>query len=656
MAKKSRKKSGKSKSTAIALAGIEVRLRNLKIIIFCLGAMLYANTLGHDYTQDDAIVIYENMYTTQGVAGIPGLLTKDTFFGFFKVEGKSRLVQGGRYRPLTPVMFALEWQLVGRSPWLGHLINALLYGLTGILIFLVLHWIGKHSSLKGNEQYFALAGTLLYLFHPLHTEAVANIKGRDEMMAFLLSMTALWLLLKSQPVVRQRYIWLSALCLFGALLAKENAITFLFIVPLTLVCFANQSWPRALKQTLPLLGATIFFLLIRGMVIGWSFGDAPRELMNNPFIKIVGNQYVDFSAGEKFATILFTLGKYIQLLFFPHPLTHDYYPRHIGVMTFSDWRVAISLLGYLGLAALAVVGLRKKHVWAYGMMFYIATLSIVSNIVFPVGTNMSERFMYMPSLGWSIAIAALLVMLYRKQKRLAWGVLLVVTVLFGLKTVMRNTVWKDNYTLFTTDIKTSQNSAKLRVAAGGELTTIFGQKPQSPERDEKLREAVGHLRVAEQIHPNYKLAYLLEGNANYFLKDWDASVAAYQKVLAIDPDDPDARKNIGIAYRDAGRYYGQERNDLNKAISYLSEAYKLLPEDYETVHALGVSYGLGGDAARAVQYFEKGVELQPENAMAHFNLGLAYQRIGDLPNAQKHHDRALQLDPEIAERRKNAGQ
>jgi tetratricopeptide (TPR) repeat protein/uncharacterized membrane protein YiaA len=656
MAKKSKKKSVRSSQNAVTISGKAVSLKHLKILIFCFGALLYANTLGHNYTQDDAIVIYENMYTTQGIQGIPGLLTRDTFFGFFKVEGKSRLVQGGRYRPLTPIMFALEWQIVGRSPWLGHLINALLYGFTGILVFMIMLWIGKHSDLNGKEQFFAIAATILFLAHPIHTEAVANIKGRDEIISFLLSMLALWILLKSQPIVRPRAMLLSAVCLLGALLAKENAITFLFIVPLTLVFFAKQSWIQAVKQTLPLVGSTIVFLLVRGAVIGWSFGDAPRELMNNPFLKIVGNQYVDFGADEKFSTILFTLGKYVQLLFFPHPLTHDYYPRHIEVMHFGDWQVLLSLLVYIGLVILAIVGLRGKKMWAYGIAFYLATLSIVSNIVFPIGTNMSERFMYMPSFGWSVAIAALLALLYRKQQKMGWLVLGLISLLFAIKTVTRNPVWKDNLMLFTTDVKTSKRSAKLLVAAGGELTTIYGAKVQSTERDAKLTEAIGYLNTAQKIHPNYKLAYLLEGNARYFLKQWDESIKAYQSVLIIDPIDKDASKNIGVAYRDAGRYFGEQEKNLTKAISYLNQSYKLFPDDYETVHALGVTYGLGGDAARALQYFQRGVELQPENGTAHFNLGLAYQRIGDVVNAQKHHDRALELDPQILERRKTGGQ
>ena len=71
------------------------------------------------------------------------------------------------------------------------------------------------------------------------------------------------------------------------------------------------------------------------------------ELMNNPFIKLVGENYVPFSGTEKLATIIFILGKYLALLVFPHPLTHDYYPRHIDIMTFSNIFVILSAITYI---------------------------------------------------------------------------------------------------------------------------------------------------------------------------------------------------------------------------------------------------------------------------------------------------------------------
>ena len=84
-------------------------------LIMAFSFLIYAGTLFHDYTQDDAIVIYDNMFTKQGVSGIPGILKYDTFYGFFKKEGKANLVAGGRYRPLTLVMYALEVQLFSKK-------------------------------------------------------------------------------------------------------------------------------------------------------------------------------------------------------------------------------------------------------------------------------------------------------------------------------------------------------------------------------------------------------------------------------------------------------------------------------------------------------------------------------------------------------------
>src|SRR5690606_20899622 len=90
-----------NKVTKMTAPGNNNFTRRWSWILFTRGALLYANTLRHDYAVDDAIVIYDNEFTTKGVSGIPSLLKYDTFRGFFKVEGKESLVSGGRYRPLT---------------------------------------------------------------------------------------------------------------------------------------------------------------------------------------------------------------------------------------------------------------------------------------------------------------------------------------------------------------------------------------------------------------------------------------------------------------------------------------------------------------------------------------------------------------------------
>ncbi|MBC7884002.1 MAG: tetratricopeptide repeat protein, partial [Saprospiraceae bacterium] len=90
--------SAKPKAEIISL-GLSEHFKWHGWMVFIFGCVLYLNTISHQFTQDDAIVIYDNMYTTKGVSGLKGLFLKDTFFGFFKEEGKAKLVSGGRYRP-----------------------------------------------------------------------------------------------------------------------------------------------------------------------------------------------------------------------------------------------------------------------------------------------------------------------------------------------------------------------------------------------------------------------------------------------------------------------------------------------------------------------------------------------------------------------------
>lgn len=618
-------------------------------LVFAFGVLLYVNTLSHQYTQDDAIVIYDNMFTTQGVKGIKGLFTKDTFYGFFKEEGKAKLVSGGRYRPLTPVMFAIEYQLVGNKPWLGHLINILLYGLLCMMIYKLL--VKMMCSREDNIliRYLILGITLIYTAHPLHTEAIANIKGRDEIMSMLGSVLALYYMLIYTDTKQVKALYIALISFFLAFLSKENTITFLAVIPMTLYFFRDKTVKESLISSLILLVPTVFFLIIRASVLGNDFGATPMELMNNPFLKIANNTYVPFDAGEKYATILFTLGKYIQLLLFPHPLTHDYYPRHIPVMSWSDAGVILSLLTYVVIVIVAIRGIKTKSLLSYGLWFYLITLTIVSNIVFPIGTNMSERFMFMPSLGAAIAIGYLLhEYVYKKLgKNVFFGVLGIILLLFSLKTITRNAVWESDFKLFTTDVKTSVNSAKVLNAAGGALTTNAFEEKDEAKRSMMLNEAIGYLQKAVKIHPGYKNAYLIMGNAYYFLGQYEPAIEAYGHALTIDPNFQDAFKNQAIVLRDAGKYAGEQQNDLIKAETYLMRSYQMAPQDVETLRLLGVLNGIKGNHSKASEYFAKVVEFEPGNADAYLNLSKALHNAGDEINADKYLKKAQEINPNI---------
>lgn len=622
----------------------------LYLILFVYTFLIYGNTIFNGYAQDDAIVITENMFTKQGIKGIPGLLKYDTFYGFFQIEGKDKLVSGGRYRPLSPISFAVEYQFFGLNPMVSHIINVLFYALLGIVLFKFLLILLRDILDPKYLDIVAFISALIFLSHPVHTEVVANIKGRDEIFSLLFGMSALFFSLKW--IVEKKIVYqLSAfLMILMALFSKENAITLIAIIPLAAwLLFKNYRFSFAMLL-LPYAISSVIFIVVRTSVLGWDFGSNSMELMNNPFIRFDGSTWVELTFIERYSTIIFTMGKYLLLLIFPHPLTNDYYPRHIPVMNIGDWQVLLSFVLNLLLLIAALKILKKNKILAFSILFYFITLSIVSNVVFPVGTNMSERFLFMPSAGFAIAAGFLLykfMLINRKAAVIVAGVILI---LFSIKTIARNQVWKDDFTLYTTDVKVSHNSAKALNAAGGSLIDEAREEENQFLKTKMLNEAKSYLERALEIHPHYLNAMLLLGNADYFLENYDQALATYAELLELSPGNENAMSNLPLFYREAGRYYGEKMNDLPKSLEYLTESYRLNPDDYETVRLSGIANAIAGNFNEALFFFEKSIEMDPENAGAYLNLGNLHYNNGNPQKGKFYHDKARELDPDIFNR------
>ncbi len=586
--------------------------------LFAISFLIYALTLGHQFTQDDAIVITENEFTEKGISGIKELLTYDTFRGFFKVEGKDNLVEGGRYRPLTPIMFAIGIELFGENPFMFHLMNILWYGLTVVLMFILLLKMLSHTDLKEDYVYFvAFVTSMLFAIHPIHTEVVANVKGRDEIMTMLLCLGAMYFSLKAFDDKNRIMNWsLAGLLFFLGLLAKEMAVVFIPIVAVSFFVFRKMNIPTAFIQTVPYLLVFAAYLGLRTVIgIPLIGGEESGELMNNPFLGLNGNQ--------KYATVFHTLGKYVQLLFLPHPLTHDYYPRAIAVKTFSDPTVALSVFLYLGMIIYGIWGVLKRNHVAYGIAFFLISLFLVSNIPVNIGVNMAERFLFIPSMGFCFAIA---VLLYRLSEKVngrkistykhfmpAMMVIAIIFAGFVYKTVTRSLDWKSNLSLFSADWNKYPDSAKVRNAIGGELSVRSqdeGTKGTAKEK-EMLLESISHLNHAIKIHPTFKGPYLLRGNAYFYLENYDEAIKSYQQALQLDPAFADANENLskalemkkqsGLDDLEKKAIDASTRQDYTTAISLFRQLLEKQPKNPKYHFFLGNTLGASGDHASALQ-------------------------------------------------------
>ena len=532
------------------------------IVFFSIG--LYIQTVTFDYALDDTMVIVKNKFTQRGFKGIGDIFKYESFRGYFGEQ--KQLLEGDRYRPLSIATFAAEQSLFGGNKAISHFINILLYALTGVLLFRVLLFMQKAkapqppkgelsaSPIEGNEAFFPFGGrgawswaaiaTLLFIVNPLHVEVVANIKGRDDIIAFMGEMGALYFTFKYLDDNKFQYLIYSFLSFCIGVLSKESAITFLAIVPLTAHFFTNATLSQKVKVTLPIIAATIFYLILRVNAIGYLLsGKEITDLMNNPFFGM--------TFGEKTATIFYTLLMYLKLHIFPHPLTHDYYPYQIPKMTWSDWQVLLSLALHIGLIAVILRGWKKRSIYAYAAAFYLVTLSIVSNLFVSVGTFMNERFAYHASLGFCIAVAYFLsekintvpasgeLSLLKNEanwRKIALAIFVLLVLGFSIKTLMRVPDWYSGNTLNNSAIKYSPNSARANCFYAVSMwENTFNQLPEIT-LDSRKREVLDSMKYyfdkSVSILPKYGAAqkmraavaseyHKLEGNIEPLIKVFD---------------------------------------------------------------------------------------------------------------------------------------
>src|SRR5688572_27489545 len=205
-------------------------------LLAALAVAVYANTLGHGHALDDRLVITHNEFVRAGWSGLPEILTEDYLRGY--LAEKANPMTGGRYRPLSLVTFAVEAALFGPDhPFIGHLLNVLLYALCCVLVYRVaIALLAERAPDRGWLAVPFLAA-LLFTVHPLHTEVVANIKSRDELLALSFALASALFALRAADRRSAGSAIAAAVCFFLAMFSKESAITFLAVVPLSLWFF-----------------------------------------------------------------------------------------------------------------------------------------------------------------------------------------------------------------------------------------------------------------------------------------------------------------------------------------------------------------------------------------------------------------------------------
>lgn len=567
----------------------------MRWILFGAAFLLYANSLRNGFVLDDSLVIVNNQFTKAGISGIADIFSHDTFKGYYGDNFEEIKVTGGRYRPLSVAFFAVIYQIAGANPFLFHFWNVLLYACCCALLYIVLRHILDPRNDYATGALLALLASAIFVFHPIHTEVVNNIKSNDEIMCLLFSLGALFFAMRYVDTGQVKSAILSAAAFFLGCLAKENAIVFLAIIPLSIYIrngiLSKKSFGGA-PLWIGLAMTAVIYIAVRTAVIGWSMGAAPLDLINNPFIKWTGDQWGHCTFSEKMAMVFYALGKYIQLLVAPFTLSTDYYPRAVNVMNFSNPVALISLLAHLAMAGWAIIRLlkRKRGIIMYGVLFYLIALSIVSNIVFPIGTNLAERFLFTPSIGFCLVIGCIAAhhMLHGAPliKQIVPWVMVGLLGFYAVRTFIRNYDFESNTVLFNKDVKASPNSAKVTFALGSIKAEEAARTSIQSERDTLVQQAIKLINTALHIHPTYLEAYYMRGNIHFMAGQYEAAVADYQKSLSLNPNFKPAFGNYALSLREYAKQILQSGGDRARAIALLEESLKMYPDEAETQRLL----------------------------------------------------------------------
>ena len=652
----------KETATHSSPSNIDFKLAGLCSIVAFL---LYANTITHSYVLDDTAVILQNEYVQQGISGIPKIFTSD----IWHFEN----IQLGYYRPLSVSTFAIEHQLWGDIPQVSHFINVLLFALTAFFLCLLLIRVFKNLS-----PLFAVLILMLFAAHPIHTEVVANIKSRDEILSFLNLVLAAYSLMLgvTNRGVNRKWIALSFVFFYIAMLAKESALVGVILFPLLLLYMADFSWKKILAYATPFLLLVIVFQTQKYLALDGAVNMLGTELGNYPYTE----------PGTQLPSTLLIFAWCVKLVLVPHPLLYSYAYNQIPAAGYTSTGFIAGVLLASIIVFFLYKNLQKKNVLLFGLVVFVVTLTPAMGFVFLRGGILAERFLYAPVLGFAVVFVFVLgkISAFDFQKKEVdfssllkngklLGLLMVVFLLYSYKTITRNANWKDEDTLMSQDIQYASNNCQLSYHYGTKLLQQAQKSRNVAESQNLVQRGFYYLHESLRINPllteaNFQIAQAQRA----FFHQSDSAIFYYNKALLQNTRFPNAYYGLATLYEQENKqqlasYYYNKAVEMNP---YLTEAVQLRDahkkktrldvkefpteentgavdegRDFAYYNAKGKELGQRGDFVNAIKCFEKAVELNPNSEEAYTNLSVCLGMTKDYEKCIVVLHKSLELNP-----------
>lgn len=563
-----------------------------KIVLVASTLILFSNTIFNHFSLDDHYINIDNPVISKGISGIPEIWTTP-----YSTEGD----QSYGYRPIVRTTFAIEYQFTKSSPYnpyISHAINVILYILALLLLYQVLRRLFRDYNI-----WFPFLVTLLFMTHPTHTEVIASLKNRDILLNFIFSFLAIREFIRWVDLNKTRNFIFGVLYFILALLSKETAIAQLAVFPLVLYFFTDIK----LKKLFSLIGAAVIAVAAVFIIRDFYLPETIRNLQiwENPLIE---NENLLVRIG----TSMYVIGHYLKMLLIPWPLVFYYGYNMIPISGFTSPWVILSTVVTLALIIYSLKYLKSKSLLSFTILYFFVNISMYTNIVAVVPGIVADRFLFFPSLSFSIFIVWLILTLLKvdiktdqiKTKSIVITLLLLMIFIlpYSYYTIIRNKQWKTTFTLYNSDIGRLENSVKANAIYAHELMRRVNRELAKPVNAYKF--IMGTIEKADKH---------------------------YSRVIELDSTHYKAYNNLGILY---SRIHGnqalmrvtshQKRNEPDKVLEETDNARKYF--------------------AKAVNYFHKAIKYNPDFASPYFNLGYSYDLQNKFDSAIIYYKKATEID------------
>jgi len=580
------------------------------IIFCCLGVVIYSNSFGASFHFDDELSIVSNL-------SIRNLTNFRGIWNFWPT------------RFLTYLSIALNYHFQKFNVFGYHLFNLLIHLVSTIMVWwLVLLTLStpkiKQQKISQQANLIALFAGLIFLTHPIQTEAVTYIIQRATSLAALFYLACLNLYIKSRlldyekPASRiSKFYYLGSVILaVMAMFTKEMAITLPLMILLYEYCFLKTKKVINWKQIASFLITLLIIPLT--MLMTKSANLMEMRLESEPLPGISPWNYLL----TQFPVML----TYLRLIFLPINQNLDYdYPVAKSLLE-SPTLTSLLFLGIILFIAIRIFS--KYRLVSFTIFWFFLTLLPESSII-PIKDVIFEHRLYLPMVGFSFFLVIVLYYLFAK-KSLGFLVtaLLIIVTSYSILTYKRNFIWKDEFSLWNDVIRKSPWKARA-----------YSERGNAYKNKGKLEQAISDYNKAIEIDPNYANAYNNRGITYLNKGNLEQALFDCNKAIQLDPKSAFPYYNRGNTYK--------KKDNLEQAISDYSKAIEIKPDFALAYHNRGSAYQEKDNLEQAISDYSKAIEIEPNLALTHYNRGNVYLKEGDLNQAISDYSKAIQIEPNL---------